>query len=249
MLRLSGVTGGYGRLQVLRGIDMRVDEGETICILGPNGCGKSTLLKTVIGLQSAWDGEVVLDGADVTHLGPPGLLRRGVAMVPAGGRVVAGLSVRENLLLGAYGRHGSRGRHEYRRRLESMLELLPSLESRLDVRAGALSGGEQQVVAVARALMAEPSLLLLDEPTLGLAPVASARLFDLLRGLREELAVTMVLVEQNTGFALEFSSRGYVLDQGKVALEGPTNVLADDERVRDVFLGERGDDSSGQEMA
>lgn len=236
MLEVVGLVSGYGHLTVLQGVDLNVDAGETVCVLGPNGCGKSTLLKTIVGLVEPRRGLVQFEGRDVTGVVPERLVGRGLALVPPGGRTVRSLTVRENLLLGALRRGRRHARSVAAQDLQQIMEVLPSIRDTLDVPAGRLSGGEQQVVSIGRALMSKPHLLMLDEPTLGLSPIASERLFHLLEGLRR-LELTMLLVEQNTGLALEFADRGYILDQGVVAVEGATDKLSQDERVRDVFLG------------
>lgn len=239
MLEVVNLVSGYGHLTVLQGVTLNVVAGETVCVLGPNGCGKSTLLKTLVGLVEPRRGLVQFEGRDVTGVGPERLVARGLALVPPGGRTVRSLTVRENLLLGALRRGRRRARSVAAQDLQQVMEVLPTIGETLDVPAGRLSGGEQQVVAIGRALMSKPRLLMLDEPTLGLSPIASERLFHLLEGLRR-LKLTMLLVEQNTGLALEFADRGYILDQGVVAVEGATDKLSQDERVRDVFLGSQG---------
>jgi branched-chain amino acid transport system ATP-binding protein len=244
LLRVERVDSGYGHVSVLRAIDLEVGQGEIVSIIGANGAGKSTLLKTVVGFLRPSSGHVFFDGADVTGVPPERLVRRGIALVPEGRLLFGSLSVAENLALGTH----AVPRRERSAALvtgrERVFGLFPVLEERADQPAATLSGGEQQMLAVARALMSGPRLLLLDEPSLGLAPRVIAEIFSVLDQLREQ-GVTVLLVEQDARLALKHSDRGYVLRTGSVALQGSAAELLADEKVRTIYLGAwRGEDDA-----
>jgi branched-chain amino acid transport system ATP-binding protein len=233
LLVVENVTVDYDGAIALREVSLNVDQGSIVALVGSNGAGKSSLLSTVVGLKRPAQGRVLLDGRDITGLPAHRVARLGVALVPEGRRLFPGLSVWRNLLLGAYGRSDNGNRAET---LEVVRELFPVLEERRDQEAATLSGGEQQMLAIARALMSRPRLLLLDEPSLGIAPQLVVRIFDSLKEINEH-GITILLVEQRLQQALRLASRGYVLQTGRVALEGPsTDLLASDE-VRQAYLG------------
>jgi len=236
VLELAGVSAGYGHTQVLRGVDLSVGEGEVVAVIGANGAGKSTLLKTVVGLVKASAGRVSYRSVDVTRTRPERLVRQGVALVPEGRLLFGPMTVAENLELGSYGL----GARERRRRAPGLRArvhgLFPVLAERATQPAVTLSGGEQQMLAIGRALMSAPTLLLLDEPSLGLAPKVIAEIFSAIDALRAS-GVTVLLVEQDARLALKHADRGYVMRTGRVALEGNANSLLADESVRTIYLG------------
>ena len=224
----------YGPVAAVRGVSLAVRAGEVVALLGANGAGKSTLLRTISGLIRPRAGRVHLAGRAIDRLAPSRIVRLGIAHAPEGRRVFGSLSVADNLRLGAAARRERAGLVEERERL---LDLFPILRERLRQAAGTLSGGEQQMLALARALMAKPRLLLLDEPSLGLAPLIVRAIFDALAGLKR-VGVTMLLVEQNVAAALELADRAYVLRTGEIRLEGATAELrADPERIAHAYLG------------
>ena len=231
LLEVSDLEAGYGPVTVLRGVSFTVDEGRIVTVLGPNGAGKTTTLRALSGTIRR-SGTIRFDGADVSRHTPEKLARRSVAHVPEGRGTFAELSVDENLRLGAYTRRGDLGA-DY----ERVLALFPALARRRAQPAGTLSGGEQQMLALARALMLRPRLLLLDEPSLGLAPLVVAEIFRIVRELNEEEGLAVLVVEQNAALALEASSRAYVLEVGRVAVEGPSAELRRHESVRRSYLG------------
>jgi len=231
LLELSAVEARYGPVQVLHGVSLRVDDGEVVAVLGGNGAGKTTTLRAISGLVSA-SGEIRFAGERITRASPERVARRGIAHVPEGRGIFGELSVRDNLRLGAYLRRD--GFHED---YGKVLEYFPWLEERRQQQAGTLSGGEQQMLALARALMARPRLLLLDEPSLGLAPLVVREIFRIVGELNEKDGLTVLVVEQNASLALQASSRAYVLEAGRVALEGPSAELAENESVRKAYLG------------
>lgn len=235
LLTLKGVQSGYGRVQVLRGVDIHVAEGELVSLIGANGAGKSTLLKTIVGLITPSAGSVTYAGKDISRTRPERLIRDGVALVPEGRLLFGTMSVAENLELGAYSVKGSR-RAAVSEGLSRVESLFPVLSERASQAAETLSGGEQQMLAVGRALMSGPRLLLLDEPSLGLAPRVIGEIFSALDKLRAE-GVTILLVEQDAKLALKHGSRGYVMRTGRVVLEGTSAELLADESVRKIYLG------------
>jgi branched-chain amino acid transport system ATP-binding protein len=223
----------YGEAQALHDVSLRVDAEEIVSVVGPNGAGKTTLVNALAGLLTDREGEIVLDRVDLTHLPGHKVGDHGVAIVPEGRRVFAGMSVRDNLSIGAY-RRSARASHADR--LSMVYELFPVLRSRAAQRAGTLSGGEQQMLAIGRALMSGPRLLLLDEPSLGLAPVVIDTLFDVLLEINRA-DVSILLVEQNVTRALAISHRGYLLSDGRILRSGTGESLLDDSEVRRVCLG------------
>jgi branched-chain amino acid transport system ATP-binding protein len=235
LLDLSNVKAGYGHVEVLHGIDLSVKEGELVTVIGANGAGKSTLLKAIVGLVPIRSGGVVYHGSKLVNARPERLVKDGLALVPEGRMLFGPMTVRENLELGAYG-VGRDRRSITAEGLERVHSLFPVLGERAGQPAETLSGGEQQMLAVARALMSRPRLLLLDEPSLGLAPKVIAEIFAVLDELRAQ-GLTMLLVEQDAQLALKRADRGYVMRTGRVVLEGPAEELLADETVRTIYLG------------
>jgi branched-chain amino acid transport system ATP-binding protein len=231
LLELEDVHARYGPVEALHGVSLSVGEGEVVAVLGGNGAGKTTTLRAVSGLVST-SGEVRFGGERITRAAPERVARAGVAHVPEGRGIFQELSVYENLRLGAYLR-----RKGFAESYERACGLFPFLEARRQQQAGTLSGGEQQMLAIARALMSRPRLLLLDEPSLGLAPIVVREIFTILGDLNEKEGLAVLVVEQNAKLALRSSSRAYVLEVGRVALEGPSAELAEDESIRNSYLG------------
>jgi branched-chain amino acid transport system ATP-binding protein len=224
----------YGGIRAVKGIDLAVESGETVCLIGANGAGKTTTLRAVTGLVRSAAGRIRYGGEDIGKLRVHEIAQRGLALVPEGRGVFPQLTIEENLAMGAYARKDRAG---VRADLAHAFELFPRLAERRRQTAGTLSGGEQQMLAIARALMSRPKLLLLDEPSMGLAPLMVERIFEVIRTIAAQ-GVTLLLVEQNARLALETSDRGYVLDGGLVTLSGPAKSLLDDPRVREAYLGE-----------
>jgi len=233
LLEVRGLKVRYGVIEALHGVDLVVARGEIVTVIGANGAGKTTLLKAISGLVTPAEGRITYDGRSLGGLGAHQIVAHGVSHVPEGRRIFQNLTVRENLSLGAYLR---RDHEAIERQLGEVFSLFPRLEERLAQNAGTLSGGEQQMLAMARALMAAPTLLLLDEPSLGLAPKLVRSIFEIIRVIRSR-GTTLLLVEQNARMALEAADRAYVLETGSVALAGSAKELACDERVQRVYLG------------
>ena len=234
LLELEGVHAGYGAVKVLEDVSLRIDEGEIVTLIGANGAGKSTTLLTISGLVRPTKGAVRYQGEDITGTPTHALVSRGIAHSPEGRRIFARLTVRENLELGAYCRNDT---DAILKEIDAVYEMVPVLGQRREQAGGTLSGGEQQMLALGRALMSRPKLLLLDEPSLGLAPLIVKAIFEVLAKLRND-GVTILLVEQNAKMALELAERGYVIETGQIKLEGPGLELLADERVRGAYLGE-----------
>jgi branched-chain amino acid transport system ATP-binding protein len=232
MLEIRGLRGGYGAVEVLRGIDLRIDAGEIVALLGSNGAGKSTLNNTVCGLNAPFAGSVGFEGRDITRSRASDIVAAGLIQVPEGRRVFPNLSVRENLELGSY----RRARERRQANLEKTLQVFPKLRERLAQRAGTLSGGEQQMLAIGRGLMAEPRLLILDEPSLGLSPLLVEELFALVARLNAG-GLAVMLVEQNVGQTLEIAHRAYVLENGVIAFQGTPDRLLADPDLKRAYLG------------
>ncbi len=233
MLSVEGLTSGYGEAHVLEGISFRVGEGEMTCILGPNGAGKTTLLRSITGLITPSAGRVLFRGEEIQRKKTHEIVRRGVTMIPEGRRLWPSLSVRENLELGAY---AVSGRDAAVERMEWVFSLFPHLASRKEQLCGTLSGGEQQMVAIGRGLMASPKLLLMDEPSLGLAPLIVREMFEAIRKI-VAAGTTVLLVEQNTQVALGVAKYGYVLETGAIALEGEVSALIENPHIKQAYLG------------
>ena len=233
MLRLEGLRAGYGPIEALRGLDLEVREGELVCLLGANGAGKSSTLRAISGLLRARSGRVVFDGRDIQALEPSAILRAGIAHCPEGRRVFPHLTVQENLSMGAYVR---RDRAAVAAELERVFQHFPILADRRRQAAGTLSGGEQQMLAIGRALMARPRLILFDEPSLGLAPTVVETTFRIIADIRRG-GTTVLMVEQNAYLALRMADRGYVMETGRIVLHGPARDLLDNDHVRAAYLG------------
>jgi branched-chain amino acid transport system ATP-binding protein len=234
LLALEALEVAYGGIRAVKGIDLAVESGELVCLIGANGAGKTTTLRAVTGLVPAAGGRVLYDGADISRLRVHEIARRGLALVPEGRGVFPQLTIEENLAMGAYARSE---RSAVRADEERVYGLFPRLKERRRQTAGTLSGGEQQMLAMARALMSRPRLLALDEPSMGLAPIMVEKVFEVIRAIAAE-GVTLLLVEQNARLALETSHRGYVLEGGLVTLQGEARALLGDPRVREAYLGE-----------
>ena len=231
-LELRGVEGGYGQVQVLRGVDVTVEEGKVVVILGANGAGKTTTLRAISGMIKA-HGELRFDGRSLLGMAPQAIARLGIAHVPQGRGTFTDLSVEDNLRLGATARRDNGVEADMQR----WFDLFPRLKDRRKQAAGSMSGGEQQMLALARAMMSRPRLLLLDEPSLGLAPLVTRELFDRLGELNREEGLTLVVVEQNANLALAIGHWGYVLEAGRIAVQNSAQLLQDDEAVRQAYLG------------
>jgi branched-chain amino acid transport system ATP-binding protein len=234
MLRISNLHAGYGDVPVLWGVDVEVERGEIACLVGSNGAGKTTLLRTLSGLVAATQGRVTFEGADLTNAQAERVLAAGIAHVPEGRRLFSAMSVQDNLLMGAYLRSGAK--EAIARDLERMYALFPILRDRHAQHAGTLSGGEQQMCAVARGLMSAPRLLVVDELSLGLAPAVVDQLCDALRRLNAE-GLTILVVEQDVATALELAHRAFVMDTGRVTRTGPSEALRNDPAIREAYLG------------
>lgn len=236
MLRLRNLKCYYGKIRAINGVSLSVRAGEIIALIGANGAGKSTLLQTLCGLVSHWEGEILFNKESLRGLKPQAIVRRGLSLVPEGRLLFPPMSVIENLKLGAYLRYRRREHEAVKEDLEAVMELFPILRERARQPAGTLSGGEQQMIAIARALMARPRFLLLDEPSMGLAPFLVRMILDTLVQLKER-GITILLVEQNAKAALQIADRGYVLENGHIVLEGPAEDLLADQDVKRAYLG------------
>ena len=235
MFSVRNLVVGYGPVTALAGVDLEVHAGEIVCVIGPNGAGKTTLMKSVAGLLRPRSGEIALEGKPLSR-GADTRVRAGIALVPEGRHVFAPLSGRDNLELGAYVRLSRGERDAVADDLRRVLDIFPRLEERATQAAGTLSGGEQQMVAIGRALMARPKLLLLDEPSMGLAPLVVAEIFNVIRRLHAD-GTTVLIAEQNARMALSVASRGYVIESGHVVKTGAADALASDPAVREAYLG------------
>jgi branched-chain amino acid transport system ATP-binding protein len=233
LLELNGINTFYGPVQVHFDLGLTVERGQIVCLLGGNASGKSTTMKVILGLLRPRSGAVTLDGQPITGLSTPQIIRRGVGSVPEARRLFSGMSVRENVLMGAYSR---RDRAAVREDYDRVLELFPRVRERLAQQAGTLSGGEQQMVAMARALMGRPRLLCMDEPTMGLSPRYVDHVLELISTINAQ-GVTIFMVEQNANLALQIAHYGYVLQTGRIALSGPAAALRRDPQIRDAYLG------------
>jgi len=239
VLRVRGLKVFYGRIQAVKGISFHVHRGETVAFIGPNGAGKSSVLMALSGVTRK-EGEITLEGRDISRLSPYALVKEGIVQVPEGRQVFSSLTVEENLLLGGFSKRGDK--KWMRETMEWVYHLFPLLAERRKQLAGSLSGGEQQMLALGRALMGDPRLLLLDEPSLGLAPVIVEEIYKTLKELRKERSMSIMLVEQNAPLALEFAHRAYVMESGAIVLSGETEMLLSDDTVLDVYLGRARED-------
>ncbi len=234
MLKLTGIETYYGQIQALKGIDLEVVEGKIITLLGANGAGKSTTMKTIAGLLKPKKGTVEFLGENVTGLRPDQLLRKGIALVPEGRAILSTMTVIENLEMGAYHRKDKNIKDE----IEHVIQRFPILKERQSQMAGTLSGGQQQMLAIARALLSKPKLLLLDEPSMGLAPLIVAEIFNIIKEINDA-GTTVLLVEQNAKQALKIADYGYVMETGKIIIEGKATDLLEDPRIVEAYLGRK----------
>ena len=232
MLEFKKVSTHYGKIQALHEVSMNIQKGEIVTLIGANGAGKTTLLSTLCGDPRASEGQVIYRGVDITQLPTAKIMREDIALVPEGRRVFSRMTVEENLAMGGF----FANRQQYQERIERVYKLFPRLYERRSQRSGTMSGGEQQMLAIGRALMSQPELLLLDEPSLGLAPIIIMQIFDTIQQLREE-GMTIFLVEQNANQALKLADRGYVLENGHIVLEDTGKALLANEAVRNAYLG------------
>lgn len=238
MLRLKNINTYYGRVQALKNISVHLNKGEIVTLIGANGAGKTTILNTISALTPCQNGEILFEGASIEKMAPDRIVTLGISQVPEGRQVFKPMSVMENLDLGAYLLYRKRGsRKEIGRTLETIFELFPVLRERQKQTAGTLSGGEQQMLAIGRALMAQPRLLLLDEPSMGLAPLVVQEIFRVIADLAHRNGTTILLVEQNARAALKIADRGYVLETGRVILEGESFDLLENAEVQRAYLG------------
>lgn len=231
LLEFDNVVSGYGEMEILHGVSIHVEEGEIVSIIGPNGAGKSTLVKTVFGLLNTWEGSITFASEVITGLPPEQIVRKGMCYVPQVDNTFSSLTVQENLEMGAYIRDD-----DFQPRIEEIYKLFPDIEGRRSTRVSKLSGGMRQMVALGRALMLDPQMLLLDEPSAGLAPMVVDMIFDRIKAINQQ-GVTLLIIEQNARKALENSDRGYVLVDGKNRLDGPGPELLADEQIGELFLG------------
>lgn len=233
LLNVKNLNTYYGAIHALKGVSIRVNEGEIVSLIGSNGAGKSTLVNTIAGLLRAKSGSIEFQGKNISKMEAYNVLKEGISLSPEGREVFGSLTVEENLKLGAYTINDSKLINES---FEYVYELFPKLKERKGQYAGTLSGGEQQMLAIGRSLMGRPKLLLLDEPSLGLAPNIVSQIFELIKEISKE-GITILLIEQNAFMALKTSDRAYVLENGVVSLEGPSNEIINDDKVREIYLG------------
>ncbi len=234
VLELDEIHTYYGAIHALKGVSLKVHEGEVVTLIGANGAGKSTTLRSVNGVTHPREGSIHFQGVDITNAPPHTIVKMGIAQSPEGRRLFPRMSVLENLEMGAFQRED---RQNFQEDMDRVFDLFPRLAERKQQKAGTMSGGEQQMVAMGRALMARPKLLLLDEPSMGLAPIFVERIFEIIREINAQ-GTPILLVEQNALMALDAASRGYVMETGVIALEGPAKELRQNERVRKAYLGE-----------
>jgi len=235
LLEINNLMAGYlPEVNVLQGINIHVNQGELVCLIGPNGAGKSTVLRTVSGLLRPSQGDILFDGKKIAGLRPDLILHEGIAHIPQGHSSFPEMTVHENLLMGAY---ILRNKMERERRLGRVYEMFPFLKERKNEKAGNFSGGQQKILEVGRALMLEPRMILLDEPSLGLAPITAKQVFGTIKSLKDEMGMTVLMVEQNAKSGLAIADRAYVLELGRECMEGPANTLLSDPRVAELYLG------------
>jgi branched-chain amino acid transport system ATP-binding protein len=234
MLKIKGLQVNYGGIQAVKGVDMEVEQGELVTLIGANGAGKTTTMKAITGLKAYSAGDIEYEGQSIKGVPPHELLKRGLAMVPEGRGIFARMSILENMQMGAYLRNDNDG---IEKDVERMFGYFPRLKERAKQLAGTLSGGEQQMLAMARAIISRPKLLLLDEPSMGLSPIMVEKIFEVVRDISKE-GLTVLLVEQNARLALQAANRGYVMDSGMVTMSGDAKQMLDDPKVRAAYLGE-----------
>jgi branched-chain amino acid transport system ATP-binding protein len=234
LMRISDLRASYGPVKAIDGVTMEVHKGEVVSLIGANGAGKSTLLRTVAGILKPLSGSIEFADRNITRQRPDRIVRLGISMVPEGRQIFPDLTVRENLEVGG---HVLRGRHAKQALFEMVLATFPRLRERLHQHAGTLSGGEQQMLALGRALMADPQLLLLDEPSMGLSPIMTGEIFSLIKKINDEKGISILLVEQNAHMALDYSGRAYVLETGRIVMEGKSADIKRDPAVLEAYLG------------
>ena len=233
LLSVDNLSAGYGKIRALHGVSLRVPQARIVCVLGANGAGKTTLMRALSGLLPVSEGQAIFDGQSIANVPAEALVRRGIAHVPQGRMVFAQLTVRDNLVLGGYTRPAA----EVRDDIDRVLGYFPRLKERITSRAGTLSGGEQKMLAIARGLLAKPRLLMLDEPSMGVAPILKDAIFETLRDIRDRENLTLLIVEQDADIALDISDEGYVIETGRVVMQGPAAELAGNEDIRRAYLG------------
>lgn len=233
ILEIEGLHVYYGNIHAVKGINIKVPEGEIVTLIGANGAGKTTTLSTIAGLVKARRGKILFEGEDITNKSAHQIVERGIALVPEGRRIFPNLTVYENLMMGAFNRKDEEG---VKKDLEWVFELFPRLKERLSQKGGTLSGGEQQMLAISRALMSKPKLLMMDEPSLGLAPLLVKEVFEVIKVINSQ-GTSILLVEQNALAALKASNYGYVIETGNIRLEGPSQELLNNEEVKNAYLG------------
>ncbi len=233
LIEINKIEVYFDDFHVLNNVSLKINEGECVTILGSNGSGKSTLIKAISGINKIQSGDIKFNGVSINNAAAREIVELGIIQVPEGRRLFPSITVRDNLLLGAYSKRAKKGREE---RLDEILETLPALKDKMNRLAGSLSGGEQQMCAIGRGLMGKPSLLMLDEPSLGLAPKIVEEMFEIIKNI-EESGTSILLVEQNVGLSLEISDRAYVLESGRVTLSGPAGELKDNPQLRKSYLG------------
>ncbi|ERJ36755.1 Branched-chain amino acid transport ATP-binding protein LivF [Burkholderia sp. AU4i] len=234
MLKIKGLQVNYGGIQAVKGVDMEVRQGELVTLIGANGAGKTTTMKAITGLKAYSAGDIEYDGKSIKGVPTHELLKRGLAMVPEGRGIFARMSIVENMQMGAYLRNDT---EQIKKDVDRMFGFFPRLKERATQLAGTLSGGEQQMLAMSRAILSKPKLLLLDEPSMGLSPIMVEKIFEVVREISKE-GITVLLVEQNARLALQAADRGYVMDSGTVTMEGDAKQMLDDPKVRAAYLGE-----------
>ena len=243
LLKVSGIETFYGPIQAIRGVSLEVPEGKIVTVLGANGAGKTTILRTISGVLDPDRGEITFDGSDIVGTTPDRVMRRGICHSPEGREIFPFLSVAENLLMGSYTR---RDKDQVARDLEMCFGYFPRLKERADQRAGQLSGGEQQMLAISRALMGQPKLLLLDEPSLGLSPILTLQIFEIVKRINRERGVAILLVEQNAHIALQTADYGYVLEVGRIVMEDTCQRLMEKDDIKEFYLGHKDEGVRGQ---
>jgi branched-chain amino acid transport system ATP-binding protein len=237
MLKLASIYTSYDHIKALKGIDIEVNRGEIVCLIGSNGAGKTTTLLTISGILRPLSGDIIFEGESLKNIAPHNIVNKGICHIPEGRRIFPRLTVLENLEMGAYSVNFKSQISNFKNNIEKVFSLFPILKERAKQMGGTLSGGEQQMLAIGRALMANPKLLLLDEPSLGLAPIMVSKIFKTIKEINEE-GITVLLVEQNAKAALKLSHRGYVLENGTIKLQGSGEYLLHDENVKKAYLGE-----------
>jgi len=236
LLKVRNLKSFYGYLQALRGVSIHVEEGEIVALIGANGAGKTTLLNSIAGIISSKKGQILFKDKDITHFPPQQIVRQGISLVPEGRQLFTPLSVMDNLILGAYQRYKRKNKDNIEADLDRVFHFFPILKERRKQLAGTLSGGEQQMLAIARALMSKPKLLLLDEPSMGLAPKVVKEIFRIILELQKE-GTTIFLVEQNAKMALGIANRGYVIETGRIVIQGSSQELLGNKEIRRAYLG------------